>query len=285
MGSGVSESVTEHIPLVGAEGYHAMVNQVDRLAKRVGLPRWRLQRLLDRYGSMTDELLALAEDDPTLLEPLDGAEEYLRVEIAYAASHEGALHLDDVLARRTRISIETPDRGTKSAQAAPTCRTGPRLGRASGSPTRSQSYADRVEAERRSQEQDGRPSRRRGPDRRTRHPGRRSRPRPRLTDAEAESPSGRGPRRATDADAARSGRARRRDSHAHDARPLESPRRSQLGVTVLDRLEHADAPLGAAAFNAPYDVKPCRHVDRVGAARSTAMMSSRFDTPGLASGS
>ena len=118
VGSGVSESVTKNIPLVGAEGYHAMVNQVDRLAKRVGLPQWRLQRLLDRYGSMTDELLALAADDPTLLEPMEGAEEYLRIEIAYAASHEGALHLDDVLARRTRISIETPDRGTKSAQAA-----------------------------------------------------------------------------------------------------------------------------------------------------------------------
>ena len=31
-------SVTEHIPLVGAEGYHAMVNQVDWLAQRAGAP-------------------------------------------------------------------------------------------------------------------------------------------------------------------------------------------------------------------------------------------------------
>ena len=35
----------------------------------------------------------------------------------YAATHEGALHLDDVLARRTRISIETPSRGAESARA------------------------------------------------------------------------------------------------------------------------------------------------------------------------
>ena len=40
-----------------------------------------------------------------------GRRDYLRAEIVYAASHEGARHLDDVLARRTRISIETFDRG------------------------------------------------------------------------------------------------------------------------------------------------------------------------------
>jgi glycerol-3-phosphate dehydrogenase len=35
--------------------------------------------------------------------------------VVYAASHEGARHLDDVLARRTRISIETWDRGVSIA--------------------------------------------------------------------------------------------------------------------------------------------------------------------------
>src|ERR1700712_3065521 len=54
--SGAPNSVTEHIPLAGAEGYHAMVNQVDRLASRAGVPAWRMQRLLDRYGSLTEEL-------------------------------------------------------------------------------------------------------------------------------------------------------------------------------------------------------------------------------------
>lgn len=154
VGSGVAASVTKNIPLVGAEGYHAMVNQLDRLAKRVGLPSWRLQRLLDRYGSMTDELLALAEEDPTLLEPLEGAEEYLRIEIAYAASHEAALHLDDVLARRTRISIETPDRGTKAANAAAELIAASLGWDEERVANEVQSYADRVEAERRSQEQD-----------------------------------------------------------------------------------------------------------------------------------
>ncbi len=152
--AGAPRSVTEHIPLTGAEGYHAMVNQVERLAGRFGLPVWRMQRLLDRYGSLTEELLALAHDDATLLEPLQGAEEYLRAEIAYAASHEGALHLDDVLARRTRISIETPDRGTESAEA--TARLiAPFLDWDEERITNEvQAYSARVEAERRSQLQD-----------------------------------------------------------------------------------------------------------------------------------
>jgi glycerol-3-phosphate dehydrogenase len=38
--------------------------------------------------------------------------------VAYAALAEGALHLDDVLTRRTRISIETAHRGTESASQA-----------------------------------------------------------------------------------------------------------------------------------------------------------------------
>ncbi|MGI8888626.1 MAG: glycerol-3-phosphate dehydrogenase/oxidase [Nocardioidaceae bacterium] len=154
VGGPVPPSVTEHIPLVGAEGYHAMVNQVDRLANRVGLPVWRLQRLLDRYGSMTEELLSLADDDASLLQPLEGAEEYLRVEISYAASHEAALHLDDVLARRTRISIETPDRGTASAEAAARLVAQSLAWDEDRIANEVQAYCARVEAERRSQQQD-----------------------------------------------------------------------------------------------------------------------------------
>ena len=42
---------------------------------------------------------------------------YLKAEAAYAVTHEGALHLDDVLTRRTRISVETRHRGTEAAPA------------------------------------------------------------------------------------------------------------------------------------------------------------------------
>jgi glycerol-3-phosphate dehydrogenase len=46
---------------------------------------------------------------------LPSAPDYLQAEIIYAASHEGALHLDDILTRRTRISIEVRDRGEAAA--------------------------------------------------------------------------------------------------------------------------------------------------------------------------
>ncbi len=112
----VPDSVTEFIPLVGAEGYPALVNQVDRLARHQDLPAWRITHLLERYGSLVGELFALAEADRSLFEPLPGAEGYLKVEMLYGATHEGALHLDDLLTRRTRISIETPSRGVESAR-------------------------------------------------------------------------------------------------------------------------------------------------------------------------
>ncbi|WP_091181149.1 glycerol-3-phosphate dehydrogenase/oxidase [Microlunatus flavus] len=114
--AGTGPSITEDVPLVGADGYHALWNSRRLLAERTGLEQSWVEHLLNRYGSLLPELLDLVEADPTLAEPLADAREYLRVEAVYAASHEGALHLDDVLARRTRVSIETWDRGTKVAE-------------------------------------------------------------------------------------------------------------------------------------------------------------------------
>ncbi|MGE9807040.1 glycerol-3-phosphate dehydrogenase/oxidase [Janibacter sp. G1551] len=149
---GVPDSVTEHIPLVGAEGYQALVNQLDTLARRHEMPVWRITHLLDRYGSMATDLLQLAAERPELREPLTGAEEYLAVEVVYAASHEGALHLTDVLTRRTRISIETPDRGTLAAPHAARL-MGEVLGWDEATITREvESYRRRVEAELESQQ-------------------------------------------------------------------------------------------------------------------------------------
>ncbi len=111
-------SVTAEVPLLGADGYAALVNQTEQLAEEYGLPSWRVRRLLDRYGSLIDEVLEPARDDPSMLRSLAGADTYLAAELRYGATHEGALHLDDLLARRTRISIETDHRGTESAAAA-----------------------------------------------------------------------------------------------------------------------------------------------------------------------
>ncbi|HUH53866.1 MAG TPA: glycerol-3-phosphate dehydrogenase C-terminal domain-containing protein, partial [Microbacteriaceae bacterium] len=75
------------------------------------------------------------------------------VEVVYATTHEGALHLDDVLARRTRISIEAWDRGVSAAPVAATL-----MGEALGwskhrIATEIEHYRIRVEAEISSQQQ------------------------------------------------------------------------------------------------------------------------------------
>ena len=85
------------------------------LASSSGLGVGRIEHLLHRYGSLTLELLDLIAERPDLGKPLIGADDYIRAEIVYAATHEGARHLDDAIARRTRISIETFDRGTDVA--------------------------------------------------------------------------------------------------------------------------------------------------------------------------
>jgi len=114
-GAKIPDSVTDKVPVLGAEGFAARWNERARIARRTGLHQVRVEHLLRRYGSCVEELLELIAADASLAEPITGADDYLRVEAVYAASHEGALHLEDVLTRRTRISIETWDRGVAAA--------------------------------------------------------------------------------------------------------------------------------------------------------------------------
>jgi len=149
----VPASCTDRVPLVGAEGYAAQWNARHRIAAQHDLHVARIEHLLQRHGSMVSEVLALVDQDRSLGEPLVGAEDYLRAEIVYAASHEGARHLDDVLTRRTHISIETFDRGVTSAPVVAKLVAGV-LGWSRAQVKREvEHYLARVEAERLSQQQ------------------------------------------------------------------------------------------------------------------------------------
>ena len=112
----VGTSITDKVPLVGADGYQALANNQAKLAAEIGLDEARVKHLLGRYGSLIREVVALIHERPELGEPLASAPKYLKVEAVYGVSHEGALHLDDILARRTRISVDTWDRGEAAAQ-------------------------------------------------------------------------------------------------------------------------------------------------------------------------
>ncbi len=111
----VPACLTDQVPLVGAAGYQAFANTAPALAARSGLSEAWIQHLMRRYGTAVKEILELIAERPDLADPLEHASRYLKVEAYYGVSHEGALHLDDILARRLRVSIDTPDRGADVA--------------------------------------------------------------------------------------------------------------------------------------------------------------------------
>jgi glycerol-3-phosphate dehydrogenase len=144
-------SRTDELPLLGADGYAAAWRDRLDTARRHGVTAGVIEHLLERYGTLTVHLLAMIAADPALATPLNGAPEYLAAEVAYAAQAEGALHLDDVLTRRTRISIETAHRGAESARQAAAI-MGEALGWDKAVREREvEHYLARVEAERQSQ--------------------------------------------------------------------------------------------------------------------------------------
>jgi glycerol-3-phosphate dehydrogenase len=83
-------SRTADLPLVGATGPR---------------PRDVPQRLVRRYGAEAKQVATLAADDPRLLEPLAAGLPVLGVELRWGVVAEGALTAEDLLERRTRLSL------------------------------------------------------------------------------------------------------------------------------------------------------------------------------------
>jgi glycerol-3-phosphate dehydrogenase len=109
-------SRTRAMPLLGAERYVETQAGRRELARRMRLPVGQVDRLLGRYGDEVETLASMVAAERALARPIPGAPGYLAVEARYAATHEGALHLEDVLMRRTRIAIETADGGAAAAE-------------------------------------------------------------------------------------------------------------------------------------------------------------------------
>ena len=60
-------------------------------------------------------MLNLTRADAGQARPLAEPHPYLRAEVAYAVTHENALHVEDVLMRRTRLFMESADSGVGAA--------------------------------------------------------------------------------------------------------------------------------------------------------------------------
>lgn len=114
--SQVAPSRTESIPLVGADDFDAWRDRAPDIAREHALTLEQAKHLLGRYGSDVAHVLDLIRARPDLARPLTHAPDYLRAEVVYAVTAEGALHLDDILARRTRLDYETRDRGVATLE-------------------------------------------------------------------------------------------------------------------------------------------------------------------------
>ncbi|SDB80730.1 glycerol-3-phosphate dehydrogenase [Raineyella antarctica] len=107
----VQPSITKRVQLVGAVGYEATRAQAAAHAHRLGWDQQRTAHLLSRYGSELTVLADMVRTDPQMGLPLAAAPTYLRAEVAFAVTHEGALHVEDVLRLRVRLAYEQRDGG------------------------------------------------------------------------------------------------------------------------------------------------------------------------------
>jgi glycerol-3-phosphate dehydrogenase len=91
---------TRNLPLVGAPS-----NPVTTLRSPAALPG----SLVARYGAEAPNVIAAAScERPT--EPVADGIDVTRAEFEYAVTHEGAMTVDDILDRRTRIGLVASDR-------------------------------------------------------------------------------------------------------------------------------------------------------------------------------
>ncbi len=102
---------TQNLPLQGSAGWPARQRELEIKGTALGLSPQIIEHLGRNYGSEAMELLKLIEGDAELGRRLIDDLPYTRAEVVYACRQEMAITPDDVLARRTRITIEDRHRG------------------------------------------------------------------------------------------------------------------------------------------------------------------------------
>jgi glycerol-3-phosphate dehydrogenase len=108
----VPPSRTEHVPLCGAYGAGQAESRARLHPAASRLSPEQIRHLISRYGTVALVVMDMVAGDPTLATPLTGAPNYLAAEVRYSVLYEAALHVDDVLTRRTHIAFEAADRGS-----------------------------------------------------------------------------------------------------------------------------------------------------------------------------
>lgn len=114
---GIGASATADQALVGAAPRAELDQVTASLAADPALAAVHAEaapRLVARFGTEATAVLALGAE-LGLIRPLIAGRPFLEAEVAWAARHELAMSLDDVLSRRLRVAMELPDRGASIA--------------------------------------------------------------------------------------------------------------------------------------------------------------------------
>jgi glycerol-3-phosphate dehydrogenase len=110
---GFGRSTTTRLPLVGTAG-HDTAAAAARAFPAVDAVT--AEHLAARYGGEARTLMAMIEQDPALGETLVDGLPYVAAEAVFAARHEMAGSVDDVLSRRTRARIYGRDDSVEAAR-------------------------------------------------------------------------------------------------------------------------------------------------------------------------
>ncbi|WP_019988786.1 glycerol-3-phosphate dehydrogenase/oxidase [Rudanella lutea] len=98
------ECHTDELTLLGGAGYTP--DFVESLVKRhVHIPAQTIRHLAQTYGTQATVVLDLIEADPALGEELVAGHPFVKAEVCYAARHEMAQTLEDLLLRRIRLGL------------------------------------------------------------------------------------------------------------------------------------------------------------------------------------
>ncbi len=104
---------TRKLRLRGASGFADLIEQAARISPH--LDAATVDHLANRYGGEARTVIAMAERDPRLAEPLVPGLTYLKAEAVYAARYEMARSVDDILSRRTRARLLARDDSARVA--------------------------------------------------------------------------------------------------------------------------------------------------------------------------
>jgi glycerol-3-phosphate dehydrogenase len=102
---------TQSIALQGSAGWGRAQKEIARRGAKLGLTAEIINHLGHAYGSETHTILNLIEQDASLATPLIDDLPYIRAEILHACRYEMAMTPEDVLSRRTSITLEDRQRG------------------------------------------------------------------------------------------------------------------------------------------------------------------------------